>query len=148
MSRVNKKYAARQLILQELFQNEYVGNHTLDNVRAGFVAESDIGDYDKKYYAKIIKGIRSMMPSLDEKLIEFIDRDIASLNKVELCILRLGIYEMLYCDDVPFKVVIDQATKLAKDYGTGSGYKYVNGVLDNIAAQHRKLEYLASQQKK
>lgn len=142
MSRVNKKYAARQLILQELFQGEYVTKR--GDTKDVFIAESDIGAYDKKYYEKVIKGIAHTTSDLDEKLLEFIDRDIAELNKVELCILRLGVYEMLYCDDVPFKVVIDQATKIAQDYGTGSGYKYVNGVLDKMAQKYRKLEYLAS----
>jgi transcription antitermination protein NusB len=143
MSRANKKYVARQLILQELFQREYSNHHYLDDAKTNFISESIIDEYDHKYYARIIKGLRDTMPSINAEINNFIDRDVNSLNKVELCILRLGIYEMLYCDDVPFKVVIDQSTKLAQAYGAESGYKYVNGVLDNVAKKHRELEYSA-----
>ena len=134
---------ARQLILQEIFQREYTSHHHLDDSKTNFISDSVVDDYDEKHYSRIIKGIRDMMPEINAELSKFIDRDIKSLNKVELCVLQLGIYEMLYCEDIPFRVVIDQSTKLTQAYGTESGYKYINGVLDNVAKKHRELEYLA-----
>lgn len=76
-----------------------------------------------------------------ESHIEEIDQQISSLSKgwdfnrihtVDLSILRLAIYEILYREDIPRKVSIDQAVELAKKFGTADSSRFINGILDKI----------------
>ena len=55
------------------------------------------------------------------------------IAKVELTILRLSLFEMLYCPDIPFKVAMNEAIELAKDFGDDNSKTFVNGVLDAAA---------------
>jgi N utilization substance protein B len=62
-----------------------------------------------------------------------LDRPIAAVDPVERGILRLGTYELAFCPDIPFRVVINEAVELAKTFGAEQGHRYVNGVLDRLA---------------
>jgi len=88
--------------------------------------------FDKAYAQKLWKGIICHSDEIDAKLAELADRSIASLTPVEYAVLRLGIYELLYESDVPFRVVVNEALEITKCYGTEEGYKYVNAVLDKL----------------
>ena len=144
MARAETRYIARELLLKLIFQWEY-GN----SLSAHEISEFDNSreSYDKDYYKEIADDIFSKIKDLDVIVAGFLDRDIGGLSKVELAVLRLGSYELLYRDDVPFKVCIDQAARLNKKFGTEQGHKYINAVLDAIAKQHRKIEYLAAKGK-
>ena len=69
-----------------------------------------------------------------------LDRAVKALDPVERALLYLGTYELAYRVDVPFKVVINEAVELAKVFGATDSHKYVNGVLDKLAAILRPLE--------
>ena len=72
-----------------------------------------------------------------------LDRELKSLDQVELAILRLGAHELLNRIDVPYRVVIDEYVELAKLFGAEESHKYINGVLDRVAAQARAAEVAA-----
>ena len=57
---------------------------------------------------------------------------LARLNKTDLLVLRLAIYEMLYVDDVPAKVALDEALQLAKEFSDDKSRRFINGVLSNL----------------
>ncbi|MDY2993900.1 transcription antitermination factor NusB, partial [Ligilactobacillus animalis] len=57
---------------------------------------------------------------------------LARLNRIDLLILRLAIYEMLYVDDVPAKVALDEALQLAKEFSDDKSRRFINGVLSNL----------------
>ena len=65
------------------------------------------------------------------------------LSPVERGVLLIGAYELAHVPDVPYKVVINEAVELAKSYGGTDGHKYVNGVLDKLAAKLRPAEVKA-----
>ncbi|MBT4803801.1 MAG: transcription antitermination factor NusB [Legionellales bacterium] len=145
MARAETRYNSRELLLKLIFQWEYGNSLSMYEVSEfGGSGES----YDKDYYKEIANDIFSKINDLDEIIIGFLDRDISAMSKVELAVLRLASYEILYRDDVPFKVCIDQAARLNKKFGTEQGHKYINAVLDSIVQQHRKIEYLAAKGKK
>ncbi len=73
----------------------------------------------------------------------FLDRGTHELDKVELAILRLGSFELAHRIDVPFRVVIDEYVELTKLFGAEEAHKYVNGVLDKVAAVTREVEVQA-----
>jgi N utilization substance protein B len=70
-----------------------------------------------------------------------LDRALKDINPVELAVLHLAIYELVYCIDVPYRVVINEALELSKTFGSVEGFKYVNGVLDKIARKVRVVEF-------
>ncbi len=79
---------------------------------------------------------------LDEKLTPYLDRTIEEVDAIERAVLRLGAYELLYRQDVPYRVVINEAIMTAKRFGSKYGHTYVNGVLDRAALALRKVEVL------
>jgi N utilization substance protein B len=70
----------------------------------------------------------------------FLDREVSALSPIERGILLLGGYELMRELEVPYRVVINEAVELAKVYGGTDGHKYVNGVLDKLAARLREIE--------
>jgi N utilization substance protein B len=77
---------------------------------------------------------------LDEKMKNFIDRNLAELSPVEHAILRISGCELMFDMSIPYRVVINEGVELAKIYGGTDGHKYINGVLDKLAADVRAAE--------
>lgn len=130
MAKVSR-HRARELAVQALYQ-WHLSKHSATEIELQF-REQGLDNADQEYFSNLLHGVIKRYPELDEKLKATIDRDIKDLNPVELAILRLATFELLYHQDVPYKVVINEACELAKTFGAIEGYKYVNGVLDKLA---------------
>jgi len=83
-------------------------------------------------------------PALRERFAPFVDRPLAELSPVEHAILLIGSYELVHHVEVPYRVAINEAVELAKSFGGTDGFKFVNGVLDKLAAQAREAEVRAA----
>jgi transcription antitermination protein NusB len=77
---------------------------------------------------------------LDECLTPYLDRKIEELDNVERAILRIGVYELKYRMDVPYRVAINEAVQSAKVFGADQSHKYINSILDKVSMDLRKLE--------
>ncbi|MFM8812171.1 MAG: transcription antitermination factor NusB, partial [Methylophilaceae bacterium] len=77
---------------------------------------------------------------LDDRISQFIDRDINALSPIEHAILLISGYELIHDPSIPYRVAINEGVELAKQYGGTDGHKYVNGVLDKLGAQARPQE--------
>lgn len=92
-----------------------------------------------RHFAELlISGVAENLESLDREIHSYstnwaLDR----MPRVDLAILRLAAYELIYCDDVPHNVVINEAIELSKRFGTEDSPSFINGVLDHLAKQHR-----------
>tara|TARA_B100001778_G_scaffold295551_1_gene267867 strand:+ start:216 stop:623 length:408 start_codon:yes stop_codon:yes gene_type:complete len=83
------------------------------------------------HYKDFLVGVIDSKEDIDNKLSEFMERKLSSLDPIERNTLRLAVYEMLYTDtDVP--IIINESIRLSKKYGSSDGHKYVNAVLDKI----------------
>ena len=92
-----------------------------------------VKEEDLAYIADKSHKILSMLPALDEKISEISDGwQIGRLGKPELAILRLALYEMLYDEEVPFRVAINEAVELAKRFGGNESPAFINGVLAKL----------------
>jgi N utilization substance protein B len=91
----------------------------------------------------ILTGVVRESEALDERLRPYLDRPVAALSPVEHAVLLVGAYELLHRIETPYRVVINEAVELAKAYGGTDGHKYVNGVLDRLAAEARAVEVQA-----
>lgn len=133
------KQKARKLAMQSLYQ-WHMANAELSDIEAQFRAIKNMDKVDIEYYQTILYGVSENLNQIQEQLIPYLDRDIDSLNPVELAILRIGAFEILKCLDIPYRVVLDEAISLAREFGSQDGYKYVNGVLHNLAKKIRIYE--------
>ncbi|WP_304985415.1 transcription antitermination factor NusB [Coxiella-like endosymbiont] len=133
----NKRHNARRYGLQALYQWAFWETPT-DALVNQFSEENDISDADLLYFKDLVTGTIQHVALIEELMVTHLDRDISALNPVELAVLRLATYELLHRRDVPYKVIIDEALELVKEFGAQEGYKYVNAVLDVLSNQIRK----------
>jgi N utilization substance protein B len=98
---------------------------------------------DADYFSTLLAGTIAAAPELERAIAPHLDREYARLSPVERGILLLAGYELAHRPEVPYRAVINEAVELAKSYGGTDGYKFVNGVLDKLAAQLRPAERAA-----
>ncbi len=86
----------------------------------------------------LIAGTVERLDAVDEVIKGQLEHwDFSRLSKVDLAILRMSAYSLLFQKDIPATVTIDEAVDIAKEFGTDDSYRFINGVLDGIRKQHR-----------
>jgi transcription antitermination protein NusB len=136
---IGGKRRARKLALQALYQWLMSGSE-LHEIEAQFRVMNNMEKVDADYFCRLLHGVPEHVNQLEANIIPFVDREISGLNPIELTVLRIGAFELMFCPEVPYKVVLDESISLTKEFGSQDGYKYVNGVLNNVAKQVRTIE--------
>ena len=137
---IKRRRRARKIALQAIYQR-LLSQTALTEIEAQFYAiHQDDEKIDLAYFRRLIYGVEEKAVALDEALVPFLDRPIAHINLVELAILRLGAFELIDVLETPYRVVLDEAINLSKTFGAQDGYRYVNGVLNQLAKQVRTVE--------
>ena len=127
-----KRSKARVLALQIIFQLQSQSDDFLEQVD-GFIKDANLEPPLGCYGREIALGAWTNRSEADALIDKFArDWTAASLPDVDRAVLRLAIYEMIHCSDVPPKVAIDEAIKLAKIYSTQRSSQFINGLLDTI----------------
>lgn len=137
-----KPYArrkARSLALQAIYQWQLTADSSSE-IKLQFLDKLNSKKIDAEYFNYLLDGVIKNIAAIGAEISPFLDRKIDELDMVELAILRLATYELMERLDVPYKVVINEALELAKDFGSIEGYKYVNGILDKAARKLRLQE--------
>lgn len=98
---------------------------------------------DRPLLDALLNGAIGEATALQTQLAPYLDRAIDSLSPVERAVLLIAAYELVHRIETPYRVVINEAVELAKVYGGTDGHKYVNGVLDKLAAEVRRDEVQA-----
>ncbi|MCM0043006.1 MAG: transcription antitermination factor NusB [Burkholderiaceae bacterium] len=98
---------------------------------------------DREHFDILLHGTIRDVGSLREDIVPFIDRGIEQLSPVEHAALLIGAFELKHHVEIPYRVVINEAVELTKSFGGIDGHKYVNGVLDKLAARLRATEVAA-----
>ena len=96
---------------------------------------------DETYFKQLLEGVTGKIIELDQQISIFIDRKIEELSPVEHAILRVSSFELMFDMSIPYRVAINEGVELAKLYGGVDGHKYINGVLDKVAAAARPQEF-------
>jgi len=133
---------ARRLALQAIYQWQF-SEQTAQEIERQFIDTHDLTKADVAYFLQLLHGVINEVASLDSYFTPWLDRPLTELTPIELAVLRLGVYELRLCLNVPYRVVIDEALRLTKTFGTVEGFKYVNAVLDRVASQLRAVEVAA-----
>lgn len=134
---------ARRRALQAVYAWQMSGGSAQD-VIAQFAHEQAHEVADLEYFEDLMQGVDRHRRDLDAALTPFLDRGIEEVDPIERAMLRIATYELQHRLDVPYRVIIDEALKTVKRFGSEHGHTYVNGVLDHAAAQWRALEMQAS----
>jgi transcription antitermination protein NusB len=103
---------------------------------------------DNAFLTSALKGTIGEAEGLRAKLEPLADRKWDEVSPVERAILMIGAWELMHNPEIPFRVTINEAIELGKRFGGTDGHKYVNGVLDKLAAQIRPDEVAQKRQKK
>lgn len=141
---IGRKKKARKLALQALYQ-WLLSGVDLYEIEVQFRMANNMDKVDVDYFCRLLYGIPEHVTELEANLAPYVDREISSLNPIELTTLRIGAYELMHCPEVPYKVVLDESISLTKEFGSQDGHRYVNGVLNNLARQIRSVEIKKSQ---
>lgn len=98
--------------------------------------EKEISEENHAYIENKYENICAVLPEIDKK-ITGVSKGwrIERMGKTDLSILRLGIYEMLYDDDIPVGVAINEAVELAKNFGEAESPSFINGILGKLSHQ-------------
>ena len=105
-----------------------------------FAADPHFSKADAEYFGQLLAGTIAAAEELKREIAPALDRKVEELSPVERGILLLAAWELKHAPEIPFRVVINEAIELAKEYGGTDGYKYVNGVLDKLAPRLRPAE--------
>lgn len=98
---------------------------------------------DREHFDILLHGTIRDADSLRADIVPFIDRGVEQLSPVEHAAMLIGAFELKHHIEIPYRVVINEAVELTKSFGGIDGHKYVNGVLDKLAAQLRATEVAA-----
>lgn len=133
------RHRARELALQGLYQWRIAGTD-VRQIEKTTRDEKSLGRYDVELFIQLLRGAVNQQEALAEKIAPHLDRPVGELSPIEFSVLLLGAYELVNLPEVPYRVIINEGVELAKTFGGSDGHKFVNGVLDKMAAQLRAVE--------
>lgn len=136
---MGSRHQAREQALQILFQYDI---HRKPGLWLDeFWKPIQVDDDTKAFAGQIVAGVIQRKAEIDAVLAKYATNwKVSRMPIVDRNILRAGLYELFWMDDVPAKVTLDEAVKLAKSFGDEEASKFVNGVLDKVLASEPKLE--------
>ncbi|GIP20210.1 transcription antitermination factor NusB [Paenibacillus sp. J22TS3] len=144
-----KRRLAREIAVQSLYQmemNEVEAQEavTMLLAEAGGENESEVELKDMgtpEFVLELVNGVWTRKSEIDNLLTEYLKGwQISRLSRVDRQILRLAAFEMIYREDTPAKVVVNEAIELAKHFGTSESGKFVNGVLGKMIQDTEQLK--------
>ena len=138
---IEQRQSARELALQSLFEID-IADHPADAVIYERLAENDPGEIGVQFLCWLVAGVITNKVSLDQMIVRYAPEwPIDQLAIIDRNILRMSIYELgAHNTSTPPKVVINEAVELAKEFGSDSSPRFVNGVLGAALqdAQHQQ----------
>ncbi len=135
----NSRRRAREFALQAIYQ-WLVNESSAETLLAQLREQKEFPKADQPLAEALLRGVIGNADALRLLLTPYLDREIKGLSPVEHGLLLLSAFELRDHAQTPYKVIINEAIELAKSFGGTDGHKYVNGVLDKLAAELRPTE--------
>jgi N utilization substance protein B len=130
---------SREFAVQALYAWQLSGEGAA-GLQTQLAQSKEFGKADSRYFTRILEGTIEDAGELESLIAPVLDRKSEELSPVERGILLLAAFELKNAPEIPYRVVINEAVELAKEFGGTDGHKYVNGVLDKLVAQLRPEE--------
>ena len=131
---------SRELVLKAVYRG-MINASELKQIIADAQEDPEYIKADEAYFKSLLAGVTNKIDELDKQIAVFIDRKIEQLSPIEHAILRISSFELMFDASIPYRVAINEGVELAKIYGGADGHKYINGVLDKLAANVRPQEF-------
>ena len=133
---MSSRRKARILAFQTLFSKDFNNNTLEELIQFEWMDKEKLHNYDDDTltFAKLlIAGTLEIIKDIDSTIKKQLQSwDFNRIVKVELAILRLSVYSILYQKDIPMAVTINEAIDIAKEYGSDDAFRFINGILDGI----------------
>jgi len=130
--------------VQWLFQYDVIKQHNPQmalSSRSAFPSMIEIAPDAKPFAEQLAQGVLDHLPELDELLQRVADHwSVDRMAVVDRNVLRCALYELLYLDEIPAKVTINEAIEIAKRFGSEESGAFVNGILDRIIKSEERLQ--------
>jgi N utilization substance protein B len=130
---------ARRLAMQAMYQWQMTADD-IDGIEQQFLEENDMKNVDQAYFSELLLGVQQELSSIDTVLEKHMPRKINEVDPVERAILRIATYEFIKRNDVPYRVVLNEAVVLTKKFCAEKSHTFVNAVLDKVARDTRTQE--------
>ncbi|MCR5536034.1 MAG: transcription antitermination factor NusB [Succinivibrio sp.] len=127
----NMRHKARHFAMQAIYQWQMTGL-TAGEIEQQFLEDQPLKGADLDYMHELISGVIANCERIDATFAPHLSRPLDDLDQVDKALLRVGTYELLFRQDVPFRVVINESIMLAKEFAEQDSHKFVNGVLDKV----------------
>lgn len=131
---MNRK-KSREAAMKILFQNS-INDTSIEDIFEDiemYFEDADLKELDREFVKKIVIGVNSNITKINDIIEENSENwRIGRISKINLSILRISIYEMLFDEEVPARVSINEAIELCKKYSDEKSVSFVNGILDRI----------------
>ena len=135
--KIKERRRARFHAIQALYQ-KHIANTSIVELKFQFHQENiNRHAVEWDFFYRLLEGVDSTILLLDKQINIFAVYNIDSINIINLSILRLGTYEIINFLEIPYQVILSEYTKHAKCFGTESGYRFINGILEKIALEIR-----------
>lgn len=139
MSSKSARHRAREFALQGIYQWQ-LGGQDVAAIEAHTMSVNGFDKADAELYRLLLRGTLDDVQALQATAQQYVDRAWEELSPIERGVLLLGAYEFKHQLGTPYRVVLNEAIELAKEYGGTDGHKFVNGVLDKLALELRPHE--------
>lgn len=135
--RKSRELAMKLLYQMSINKEEYedVINNLKESIECDLKSEEDLDlkEIDMEYIKRIIIGVQENMDTIDSEIEKYLVKwKLSRLSKIDLTIMRICAYEIMFEIDIPNKVSINEGLELAKKYSEESSVAFINGVIDNI----------------
>ncbi|MBS0369439.1 MAG: transcription antitermination factor NusB [Proteobacteria bacterium] len=149
MSTPNKspRRRAREFALQGIYQ-WLLSQSSLTSIESQMGEVGGFDKCDRDLFLGLLRGTIGNAPDLQVAFAPYIERPLNELSPIERGILLMATFELVHRPETPYRVIINEAIELAKGYGGTDGHKFVNGVLDKLAARVRADEVEANAQQR
>ena len=135
---MRKRTQARECALQILYQSD-IRKEQPEKLFLDFWRDNEVGAEVSDFASSLVLGTLKNMKKIDETITSYASNwKLSRMAVIDRNVLRLATYELLFCDDIPQKVSINEAVDLAKKFGDTESGKFVNGILDKISKEEAK----------
>ncbi len=137
----HKRQCSRRLALQAMYQWQLTQEQP-DTLVKQYQEDEYWPKSDTDYFAQLVTGSIQQSEQIDENINAASEYDVDTIDPIELSALRIATYEFINCIQIPEKVIISEAIRLCKKFGSDEGFKLVNVILDKLMKKYDRKKML------
>jgi N utilization substance protein B len=135
---------AREAALAYLYQVELNAEPVTRNLQK-FCQHFEVSEESKEFFSRVVEGVRDSEKEIDTAIEEVAEHwKLYRMESVDRAILRMGTFELMFCPETDYQVVIDEGIELSKTFGSENSPAFVNGILDKLSEKIRERKKIAS----